>query len=107
MTEKLIASYTAEQTARFMAGGELGSPTIHDPRIADQMERSQRMLLAAFDLSVEAVAKSMERSQGADTARRLRELWMGTKAGDTHARRLFNAMYAQLLTNALTPVERP
>jgi len=100
MGEKVIASYTPEQTARFFAGGELGKPHIHDPDTAARMERQRKDLLAGLEGAVGHLVRAL-RTDSPRTADRLQQLWTSAKHGNPEARRLFPVMVAELAKQAL------
>jgi hypothetical protein len=97
---EIIASFTAEQTAEFFSGGELGKPTIHDPRTRERMERQRQDLLAGFESAVGDLVRSLRRDSPR-TADRLQQLWGSAKSGNPEARRLFPVMVAELAKQAL------
>jgi hypothetical protein len=51
MSESL-ARFTAEQTARFFGGGELGKPKWTDPEMQRKQDRQQALLQQALGVSV-------------------------------------------------------
>lgn len=97
---KEIARFSAEQTARFLAGGELGRPEYADSGVARRMENQRRELRAGWILALEALHASL-RQESAQTAARLIELRQAAFAGDPDAARLLTAMLGELLKQAL------
>jgi len=101
MGERTIASFTAEQTARFLGGGELGQPHYHDPAVAARMRHQQIALRHAF-ASCMVVLYDALTEDSAQTAQRLRELWNAAERGDPQAERLLMVMLNELLHQGLT-----
>jgi SLT domain-containing protein len=99
MSESL-ARFTAEQTARFFAGGELGKPKWTDPEMQRKQDRQQQLLQQALGVSVTQFNRAlMELSP--NTARRLTQLHSDALAGDGEAMRLLVAVVGELIVQAL------
>ena len=101
MGERTIASFTAEQTARFLSGGELGPPHYHDPAVAERMRRQQIALRHAFAACMVVLYDAL-REDSSQTAQRLRELWNAAERGDPQAKHLLAVMMGELLGQGLT-----
>lgn len=101
--EMTIASFSAEQTARFLSGGQLGDPTYHDASIARrQCELKAKLREALYEQVVPALAQALEGNS--DQARtRLLELASVARSGDPGASQLLGAMLGELLTMGLRP----
>jgi hypothetical protein len=97
-----IASYTAEQTARFLSGGELGPPTYHDPETAERWHRHRIAMRHAWASAVSLLADAL-RPDSPQTGRRLLELWTEAENGNPRARNLLGVMLTELLAQALMP----
>jgi len=96
---ELIASYTAEQTARFFGGGEIGKPKYADPELQARVDRLQQRLLKAFDDVVEKLSEAVV-IDGQITNQRLNELWYAARRGDARSRDLLGVLINELLKQA-------
>ena len=97
MADKIIASFTAEQTARFLSGGELGAPTFTDPEMAATYARHQAALRDALDDCIVILGKALHEDSAA-TEQRLYELWDGVgRRNDPNAARLLGVMLTELV----------
>lgn len=98
--QNVLASYTAEQTARFFGGGELGKPQWADPETQRKQDLQQQRLLEALGVSVNLFRDALKEFSP-QTRDRLQELWEHTQRGDPRARGLFVTMYTELMAQAL------
>lgn len=97
----LLASFSAEQTARFFAGGELGEPHIPDPQLRNALKRQgARLRMALFDEVVPALVRAL-RHDSQTSAQRLHYLAEHARNGDAEASRMMGAMIGELLTMAM------
>lgn len=93
-----VASFSAEQTAEFLRGGNIGKPEIHDPEVRARMERQHRALRKAlFEEVVPELAKALERDSP-QTGQRLLQLSQGAFHGDPRASQLLAVVIGELLT---------
>jgi hypothetical protein len=97
---EIVARFSAEQTARFFGGGELGRPSWEDPETQAKQDMQRQRLRAAYARSVVDLNAAL-RELSPQTADRLVELWHQARNGDPGAIRLFGAMYMELLAQAL------
>lgn len=51
--EKDLASFSKEQTAKFLGGGDLGRPVYADPEMQRKQDEQRELLRAALEQSVE------------------------------------------------------
>lgn len=100
-----IARYSAEQTARFLAGGDLGRPT-YSPELEAKMKEHRNRLRTAFADCTEILTNALE-DLSSHTAARLKELHEAAVNADADAMRLYITMMAELATQALVPDESP
>jgi hypothetical protein len=97
---KTIASFTPEQTAAFLGGGELGAPTIRDPAIAARYRRHVKSMRSALTECVAILGDALHEDSPATQAR-LGELWAGAQRGDPASVRLLATMMGELVKQAL------
>jgi hypothetical protein len=97
-----IARFSAEQTAEFFGGGELGRPQWADPEVQRKQDAQRELLRAAVASSTKQMASALSR-YSPESQQRLLQLSEAALAGDAKARRLFVAMYTELLAQALLP----
>jgi transposase len=94
-----IARFTAEQTARYFAGGELGKPEYTDPEVRRKMDVQQARLRAALDASVDIYADALA-ELSPQTEARLYELHRAAGT-DPQAGHLLLTMLQELGVQAL------
>jgi len=98
---RTIAQYSAEQTAEFLDGGELGNPAYVDPVLAAALQREDAALRKVlFNVIVPTVAKALDKDSP-NTASRLRELAADAKAGNARSSQLLGAVLGVVLTRGL------
>jgi hypothetical protein len=97
---KVIARFSAEQTARFFGGGDLGRPAWADPETQRKQDRQRLLLRGALTHSVQEFAEAL-RELSPQSSQRLMQLGQGALNGDKESLRLFTAMYTELLAQAL------
>jgi hypothetical protein len=100
MTEWDIASFSAEQFARYAGGGQLGRPKWADPEMQRKQDLQRERLREALGESVKLYVKAL-RELSPDTAARLQNLTEHALAGNPEAFRLWMAMYGELCEQAL------
>lgn len=96
---KDLASFSAEQTARFFGGGELGRARFTDPEVQAAQDRQRAAMREAWRTCVPILRASLRKESEA-TERRLGELYSAAAAGDQHAKRLLMTMVAELVNLA-------
>lgn len=97
-----IARFSAEQTANFLGGGELGRPQYTDPDLQAKMDAHREAMREAFSQSTNFLAAGLERLSP-HTADRLRALHTEAMEGNVDAMHLYITMIAELATQALVP----
>jgi hypothetical protein len=97
-----IARFSKEQTAAFLAGGELGRPEYTNPETARRMELQRKQLRVGWNAALDAMYQSLK-EESPQSASRLLELKRAAFAGDTDAMRLLTSMLGELLKQGLAP----
>lgn len=102
LSDKLVASFTKEQTAEFLGGGELGRPKWTDPKEQRRQDNQRKWLREALEKSVVELefALSMYSVQTRDS---LRVHFDKALQGDVDSYKMFLVMLGELTKQALQP----
>lgn len=102
MTDKPLAKFSAEQTAAFLGGGELGRPKYADPEMQKKQEVHRAALRDTFEVCTERLVEALH-DLSPQTAERLDAWHKAAMEGDADAARMYAVMVAELAKQALLP----
>lgn len=99
-----IATFSAEQTARFLGGGEIGEARYTDAEMQELANRQKALLRKAFSEISKIVDDALD-ELSPTTRDRFVQLAKGAMDGDMRAIHLYGTMLAELAKLGLMPSE--
>lgn len=97
-----VASFSAEATANFLSGGELGRPTYADAEVQQRMDRQRENLRIALRQITPILCEALHQDSP-QTEAHLKTHLANALAGDVPSYRMYCAMLAELGKQALQP----
>lgn len=100
---KSIARFSAEQTARFLGGGDLGRPEWTDEAIVGVVQKEQRKRLRSAFKEITPILAQALHELSPQTEQRLTQYYQAAEEGNTASYHYYLVMVAELCKQALEP----